>query len=367
MNLTKSIFILTGLLLSASAENCEIEKLRLGHSYYFHNTFKAKEDTYIGEKSNWTFSEKNGDYNGGENPKFKETDWIKNKKFIVQKNEIGNIFKTFNPYQIKFTPIKRGKENLSIKYNIECFSKDNDGKWNKKSKWMNSCTKYEITWCGDGIKDNYIESNGRKINEECDPADLQKESWGTGGCSTSCTKIQIPKKFETCKNTFNRKLRVGYSYQFGDKFSNNTNISLHFNEYFMNFDETKNHGDFNAGKNPTIKFTKKFKNKNYILRPKESMSTAVIDKPYSVIHPPVSRSFDNLKIEYLAKYYEVKNNGKYVGPYFHSTCINYEITTCGDGIKDNYIESNGRKVNEECDDGNTKSGDGCSSTCQLEK
>lgn len=32
-------------------------------------------------------------------------------------------------------------------------------------------------------------------------------------------------------------------------------------------------------------------------------------------------------------------------------------STCGDGIKDDY---------EVCEDGNTKSGDGCSSTCAME-
>ena len=240
MNLRRAILLLSGLLLSVNAENCKVEKLRLGNSYYFNNIINAKEDMYIGGESKWTFKEeeKNGDYNGGKNPKFKETNWLKNKKFILQKNEIGSIFKTETPYQIKWTPKKRGKDNLNIKYDTEYYTKDNKGKWNKKSNWMSSCFNYEITWCGDGIKDVFLDEGIKKynINEECDPADPTKESWGTGGCSSSCTKVQIPKKFETCKSTFNRKLRHGYTYQFSDYFTNNTNITLHFENYFMNFD-----------------------------------------------------------------------------------------------------------------------------------
>jgi len=59
-------------------------------------------------------------------------------------------------------------------------------------------------------------------------------------------------------------------------------------------------------------------------------------------------------------------NGKEHGYFYHTTCVNYEVTRCGDGIVDKYIERGGFKINEACDDGNNKSGDGCSSTCQLE-
>ena len=60
------------------------------------------------------------------------------------------------------------------------------------------------------------------------------------------------------------------------------------------------------------------------------------------------------------------DNGKECTPdygksctYCTSSCENKTITgpACGDGKKDN---------GEECDDGNTKSGDGCSATCQIE-
>jgi cysteine-rich repeat protein len=34
--------------------------------------------------------------------------------------------------------------------------------------------------------------------------------------------------------------------------------------------------------------------------------------------------------------------------------------TCGDGVRDN-------DLGEQCDDGNTTDGDGCSSTCKKEK
>jgi hypothetical protein len=49
---------------------------------------------------------------------------------------------------------------------------------------------YEITWCGDGVKDNYTDSaTGDRIRETCDPADSSKSGWGTGGCSNSCQPV----------------------------------------------------------------------------------------------------------------------------------------------------------------------------------
>lgn len=70
-------------------------------------------------------------------------------------------------------------------------------------------------------------------------------------------------------------------------------------------------------------------------------------------------------------------------------CFNYYIARCGDGVKDNYVAwGNGDGINgitvagaivprhgfvtasnppaEQCDDGNTNNGDGCSNTCQID-
>ena len=45
-------------------------------------------------------------------------------------------------------------------------------------------------------------------------------------------------------------------------------------------------------------------------------------------------------------------------------CQQYTVNLCGDGIQSNGpLNTDGR---EECDDGNTVSGDGCSSTCKIE-
>ena len=60
-------------------------------------------------------------------------------------------------------------------------------------------------------------------------------------------------------------------------------------------------------------------------------------------------------------------NNKEKGYFIETTCDKYKITWCGDGVTDNYIETDGNHVFESCDDGNKKSGDGCSSSCQLEK
>lgn len=50
------------------------------------------------------------------------------------------------------------------------------------------------------------------------------------------------------------------------------------------------------------------------------------------------------------------DNAQYVE---EEACITIPPTYCGDGFVDHYIQ-------EECDDGNTEDGDGCSSTCQNE-
>ena len=50
---------------------------------------------------------------------------------------------------------------------------------------------------------------------------------------------------------------------------------------------------------------------------------------YDISYYPTVRSFDNLKIKYVFQYYQGS-----MGPYTHNECVNYEISRCGDGIKD---------------------------------
>jgi cysteine-rich repeat protein len=72
--------------------------------------------------------------------------------------------------------------------------------------------------------------------------------------------------------------------------------------------------------------------------------------------------------------YKYPVGGTYTGIFYNSTekdyfkcddaCRQYKVNLCGDGYQSNGPDNlDGR---EECDDGNTVSGDGCSSTCKIE-
>jgi len=42
------------------------------------------------------------------------------------------------------------------------------------------------------------------------------------------------------------------------------------------------------------------------------------------------------------------------------------LVVCGDGLQENYVDTGGNWVTEQCDDGNAASGDGCSGSCVIE-
>jgi len=222
---------------------------------------------------------------------------------------------------------------------------------------------YEVTWCGDGIKDNYITDLGKSINEECDPMDRTKNNWGTGGCSTQCKSVEKPKP-NVCDQISYRKLRHGRTYRFLNRFRNKSGKIVKIKQNSVTFSDIDN--DLNNGENPNFKFTSWIKNKKFQINNGEEgkIYEAIVD--YPIISIPKHRSKDNIFIKYTVKYYTI-DKGKKEGPFFNVHCDYNEVTWCGDGVIDNYTEREGFVVFEECDDGNTKSGDGCSSTCQLEK
>jgi len=55
-------------------------------------------------------------------------------------------------------------------------------------------------------------------------------------------------------------------------------------------------------------------------------------------------------------------------PYYSCDAVGAPCTParCGDGARANYFAANGEWILEDCDDGNAKSGDGCSAACKLE-
>lgn len=71
------------------------------------------------------------------------------------------IIEAIPPYQLLVPPTKRQKDNFYIEYIV-------NGKGNSDFSHK-ECITYEVTWCGDGIVDNYTDYAGRKIEEKCDP------------------------------------------------------------------------------------------------------------------------------------------------------------------------------------------------------
>ncbi len=121
---------------------------------------------------------------------FNFTDWLKNKSYIVNPWNKGTWLKANNFYKIYNRPVKRNHKNLYLVYQMN-FYKQINGKWDMNNLHKNyDCQPYEITWCGDGIVDNYYDKALKKqISETCDPQDPNKLNWGNNGCNLSCKPI----------------------------------------------------------------------------------------------------------------------------------------------------------------------------------
>ncbi|MEA1953791.1 MAG: caspase family protein [Campylobacterota bacterium] len=163
-------------------------KLRHGYSYNFFQRFQAKSQDIGINKVSGTFSEKNN-YNGKENPKFDITSTLKEKKYILKKRTVSEIiFESKSKYSIHYFPKIRANDNIVVKYNVTYYAKIGN-EWIGPRKKID-IQPYKITWCGDGIIDNYIDrATNNKINEICEPKDESHTNWGTAGCSTICTPL----------------------------------------------------------------------------------------------------------------------------------------------------------------------------------
>jgi uncharacterized repeat protein (TIGR01451 family) len=94
-------------------------------------------------------------------------------------------------YQIKAHPVTRKSNNLEIIYTTTDYAKKN-GSWvgpNVHTEYQ----PYTITWCGDGVVDNYKDPTGFQVSETCDPGD--PSSWDPSkgqSCSNTCEIITTP-------------------------------------------------------------------------------------------------------------------------------------------------------------------------------
>jgi hypothetical protein len=166
-------------------------KLRYGFAYYFNQSFNGGDNKSFLRKFHVMFTE-GGDYDYlGKgmrlaNPTFRWTNKIEKDKFYVDDNVTVNIIQS-NPdrYSINYMPEKRLNNNLSVTYTLWIYENVSD-EWSKKTKLID-VQPYEITWCGDGIVDNYLDAyNGNKIAEICDPQDPNKLGWRNNVCSSKC-------------------------------------------------------------------------------------------------------------------------------------------------------------------------------------
>lgn len=163
------------------------KKLRHGYQYSFHNSFNNNFNDDIGISQAYaTFSEADGNFNGADNPTFSFTKEIKD-NFFIKKDENVKIINSDALYPIVHHPEKRSADNLFIIYKTIFYLKEH-GAWIKKPNLDIHTQPYEITWCGDGIIDNYTDITGFQVEEECDPNDYEKINWGKNGCMKNLCK-----------------------------------------------------------------------------------------------------------------------------------------------------------------------------------
>lgn len=210
-----------------------------------------------------------------------------------------------------------------------------------------------------------------KVNKRIDEFFSLKEKdenvtgWGNKGCSEECKALNGSK----CDEIFKTKLRHGYKYNFFYKITNKSNYSLKIKKVNEKFKERKN---FNGDKTvPIFKVSKELKNSNYI-KPNHTIQIvkSTDNSKYSIKYHPSKRrkKYDDIVIKYTYNYTKLKDN-KEQGYYIHTVCDLYKITWCGDGIKDDYIDSASKKhIYEECDPKDIKKEGwgqyGCSTTCK---
>ena len=192
------IIILTLILLNINlnAETCPTRVITEDDNRHKCFTLRVGENTYFGnyatngrsykvkfKDSKVTFKPQNGfKYNGEkDNPIFNWSNWIRNRKGILQSYQRGLIIKATSNYKIKYRPKIRSYKNLEIIYETK-YINFKDEKEHGSIKTDKVIAHYEISWCGDGVLDH-------EYNEKCDPKDPKYENFGNLGCTMTCLPI----------------------------------------------------------------------------------------------------------------------------------------------------------------------------------
>jgi len=168
-----------------SENHSSVVRLRHGHQYYFTNRIDAHGNAAGINRVDVTFTDKGAFNNTEGHPEFPFTDDLKNRKYIINPHESVITVKSNPLYAIDKHPPKRGGTDISIKYETYYYLRTGD-------KWYGiyidvHYQPYMITWCGDGVVDDYFDDSIKvQIHEECDP--LQSSWKKSGNCDpTTCT------------------------------------------------------------------------------------------------------------------------------------------------------------------------------------
>lgn len=111
---------------------------------------------------------------------FNNFKWATNNLTIPAGTKDLKVISADPKYQLLTTPSRRQEKNIYIEYTI-----NGRGQADFSHK---ECISWEVTWCGDGVVDNYTDHKGEKITETCDPNDPKKTNWGPNGCNPQGTK-----------------------------------------------------------------------------------------------------------------------------------------------------------------------------------
>lgn len=157
-------------------------KLRYGGTYYFTAIVNAAEEwVFVNTYKDSEFIEKE-DYNNGKII-FGMTTSLINNKYKIRPYTSKKTYAS-TAYHINKIPSKRLKDNIIVKYKRE-YQLWRNGKWTERLEDID-IQPYEITWCGDGIIDNYTDPYGNLIVEECDPGDKRRRNMRTYSCTEDC-------------------------------------------------------------------------------------------------------------------------------------------------------------------------------------
>ena len=159
-------------------------KLRYNHGYWLFDTFYNGSSEVEITSVRWELT---GDYTRNGIPDFVATEWLLDKTTkvhdwiwakVIPAYGTWKILKTESNYDISYIPEERKDDNITVLYTIE-YRKKVWGVYEYKTH--TEFKPYEITWCGDWIKDS--------VYEQCDWTD-----WISDGqtCSSTCEIIDAP-------------------------------------------------------------------------------------------------------------------------------------------------------------------------------